>query len=83
LERLEGLSKLLMPDLWEHAEYFARVLLAPDPLVISYRARGGPVSDLASTFLIPERVARARWKDPLQTPAASPEAGKATAFSVS
>jgi Zn-dependent peptidase ImmA (M78 family) len=62
-EYAEGLSRLLMPDLGHYAGYFARVLLAPDPMVDAYRRRGQDFEGFAETFLIPSRIASMRWKD--------------------
>lgn len=65
LERVKELRRSLDPELGDYAEYFARVFLAPDPLVESYRKQGRPLQGFAEAFLIPERVAVARWQDPL------------------
>ncbi len=62
--RAMGLSELLLPRLREWAEFFARHLLAPDPLVEAYRRRGGNEDDFAETFVVPPRVASLRWMDP-------------------
>lgn len=60
-----GSSKFLLPDLRDMSDYFARVLLAPDPLVEAYREEGKDLRGFAETFLIPERVASERWQDPI------------------
>jgi hypothetical protein len=65
LERVKEIKRLLDPELSEYADYFARVFLAPDPLVDSYRKQGHPLQGFAEAFLIPERVAVDRWEDPL------------------
>lgn len=62
--RAMGLSDLLLPRLREWAEFFARHLLAPDPLVEAYRRRGGSEDGFAETFAVPPRVANLRWMDP-------------------
>ncbi|OGO16942.1 MAG: hypothetical protein A2Z14_10225 [Chloroflexi bacterium RBG_16_48_8] len=64
-EQALGLSKLLLPDLKGTADYFARVLLAPDPMVEAYREQGRGFSGFAEAFLLPERVASKRWWDPI------------------
>lgn len=64
-EQAEGLSKLLLPDLRDTANYFARVLLAPDPMVEAYREEGRDLKGFAETFLIPDRIASERWQDPI------------------
>ena len=47
------------------ASLFARVLLAPDPLIVAYRRQGKDLRGFAETFLIPTRVAQQRWDDSL------------------
>lgn len=64
--RALGLPDLLLPSLREWADYFARQLLAPEPLVESYRARGGGEDGLAESFGLPPRAANARWTDRAQ-----------------
>jgi len=64
-EQAAGLSKLLLPDLKDATAYFARVLLAPDPMVEAYREQGRDFVGFAEAFLLPERVASVRWLDPL------------------
>jgi hypothetical protein len=64
-EQAAGLSKMLLPDLDDTVDYFARVFLAPDPMIDIYRGQGREYQDFAETFLIPERVASKRWSDPL------------------
>jgi hypothetical protein len=49
----------------DYAAYFARVLLAPDPMIILYRQLGGEFSNFASAFRIPDHTAFIRWFDPL------------------
>jgi hypothetical protein len=58
-----GLAELLLAELWESAEYFARHLLAPETLVQAYRARDGQEGEFAETFGLPERVAAQRWEE--------------------
>lgn len=58
-----GLSRVLLPDLQGFAGYFARVFLAPDPMIEAYRRQGKGLRGFADTFLIPPRVADQRWRD--------------------
>lgn len=60
-----GLPELLLTHLEESQDYFARVLLAPDPLVSTYRHQGKDIRGFAETFLIPTRIASERWEDPI------------------
>ncbi len=62
--RAMGLPDLLLPRLREWAEFFARHLLAPDPLVEAYRRSGGSEERFAEVFAVPPRVADLRWADP-------------------
>lgn len=64
-DQSQGGGNFLVPDLGGMSAYFARVLLAPDPLVEDYRAKGHSFASFASTFLIPDGVAAIRWQDPL------------------
>jgi Zn-dependent peptidase ImmA (M78 family) len=64
-EQAAGLSKVLLPDLENSVDYFARVFLAPDPMIEDYRKQGNKYTGFAETFLIPERVATKRWQDPI------------------
>jgi hypothetical protein len=64
-EQVKGLRKYLVPELGEYAGYFARVFLAPDPLVDSYRKGGHPLHRFAEAFLIPDRIAIERLQDPI------------------
>lgn len=61
--RRMGLTSMLLPDLRECAEIFARVLLAPDTLVSAYRSNGGKAGEFADTFDMPQPVAMNRWED--------------------
>lgn len=61
--RAMGLPELLLPDLQECAEYFARQLLAPEALVAAYRKRGGGATQFSETFDLPVQVAASRWED--------------------
>jgi hypothetical protein len=63
--RRMGLTSLLLPDLRECADFFARVLMAPDAMVSAYRGNGGTADDFANAFDLPEPVAAARWEDNL------------------
>ncbi len=61
--RAIGLVEFLMPDLKESGEYFARHLLAPEPLLEAYRRRGGEEEGVAEAFGLPDASARLRWKE--------------------
>lgn len=61
--RCLGLPQFIVPHLPELQDYFARVLLAPDPMIIAYRKGGGKFRDFARTFLIPHRIAEIRWNE--------------------
>jgi hypothetical protein len=58
-----GLADLLLSDLWDSAEYFARHLLAPQSMVDAYRAREGDEAGFGRTFGLPARAAAARWEE--------------------
>lgn len=58
-----GLPQFIVPYLTELQDYFARVMLAPDPMVRAYRKEGGEFRDFARTFLIPHRIAEIRWNE--------------------
>jgi hypothetical protein len=58
-----GLPQLLSPYLWELKDYFARVLIAPDPLIEAYRQRAGGYEEFAKTFVLPPRIAVIRWEE--------------------
>jgi len=58
-----GLGEMLMDQLQESAEFFARQLLAPESMVEAFRISGGDRSDFAVVFGIPEAVAEQRWND--------------------
>ena len=60
-----GLPDVLLTHLEDSQDYFARVLLAPDPLISSYRRQGKDIRGFAETFLIPTRIANERWEDPI------------------
>jgi hypothetical protein len=60
-----GLPELLLSHLEDCQDYFARVLLAPDPLIAAYRRQGKDLRGFAETFLIPTRIAQLRWEDSL------------------
>jgi hypothetical protein len=61
--RCLGLPQFILPYLPELQDYFARVLLAPDPMIIAYRKQGGEYRDFARSFLIPHRIAKIRWQE--------------------
>lgn len=61
--RAMGLPEMLLPDLQECAEYFARQLLAPEALVAAYRKRGGNAAQFGESFDLPVPVAALRWED--------------------
>ena len=61
--RAMGLPEMLLPDLQECAEYFARQLLAPEALVAAYRKRGGGAAQFGEAFDLPAPVAALRWED--------------------
>jgi hypothetical protein len=61
--RAMGLVQLLMADLKDSAEYFARCLTAPEPLLQAFRRRGGKVGEVAEAFGIPASAATLRWDD--------------------
>jgi hypothetical protein len=58
-----GLPEMLLPDLQECAEYFARQLLAPEALVAAYWKRGGSAEQFGEAFDLPAPVAALRWED--------------------
>ena len=58
-----GLPKFIVPYLTELQDFFARNLLAPDPLIHAYRKQGGDFHDFARSFLIPSRIAEVRWQE--------------------
>jgi hypothetical protein len=62
--RALGLPELLLDSLRESAEYFARHLLAPEPMVQAYRARSGEMDGFGDAFGVPDTVADLRWRDP-------------------
>lgn len=60
--RAMGLVPLLMADLKDSAEYFARCLVVPDALLQAFRRRGGTLEELAETFGIPSGTAKLCWE---------------------
>jgi len=58
-------SKFLSTDLRDMSGCFARVLLAPDPLVEAYRDKGLSFTSFARILLIPNSVASIRWQEPV------------------
>ena len=63
LGQATGLGEVLKGDLQESAEYFAGHLLAPNPMLETYRANGGNESSFANAFGIPEEIADQRWRE--------------------
>jgi hypothetical protein len=63
--RAMGLPDVLLPELQECAEYFARQFLAPEALVAAYRKRGGDWATFEDAFDLPVQVAVSRWEDAL------------------
>ncbi len=61
--RALGLPDLLLPNLRESAEYFARHLLIPEPMLDAYRVNGGKKRGFADRFQIPPQIAAVRWAD--------------------
>jgi len=61
--RAMGLVQLLMADLKDSAEYFARCLIVPEPLLQAFRRREGKLADMAEAFGIPSAAAKLRWED--------------------
>ena len=61
--RAMGLPELLLPNLRESAEYFARFLLVPELMLKAYRCHGGKKVGFAEAFRIPPRIAAVRWAD--------------------
>lgn len=64
--RAMGLPALLLPDLQECAEYFARQFLAPEALVAAFRKRGGQRDQFSETFDLPAPAAASRWEEATQ-----------------
>jgi hypothetical protein len=58
-----GLGEMLMDNLQESAEYFARHLLAPEPMWKAFHDNGREVFDLADGFGIPMEVVEKRLHD--------------------
>jgi hypothetical protein len=58
-----GLPQFIVPYMTELQDYFARVLLAPDPMIHAYRKEGGDFHNFARAFLIPFRIADVRWQE--------------------
>ena len=61
--RALGLPDLLLPNLRESAEYFARHLLVPEVMLNAYRSQGGKKMGFAEAFNIPSSIAAVRWVD--------------------
>jgi hypothetical protein len=61
--QLMGLADMLLDELQESAEYFARYLLAPESMVEAYRVNGGDRTRFSEVFGIPEQIAELRWND--------------------
>jgi hypothetical protein len=60
-----GLPRFILPYLTQLQDYFARVLLAPDSFILSYRNQGGILRNFPQVFLIPPRIATLRWEEML------------------
>lgn len=58
-----GLPQFIVPYLTELQDFFARVFLAPDPLIHAYRNQGEDFHNFARSFLIPSRIAEVRWRE--------------------
>lgn len=58
-----GLGDMLMDSLQESAEYFARNLLAPEPMVHAYQAVADEVINFSDEFGIPVEIAKKRLHD--------------------
>jgi hypothetical protein len=58
-----GLQALVMDDLQDAAEYFARSLLAPEPLINAYRKRNGGRNRFSDTFELREDAADKSWEE--------------------
>lgn len=63
--RKMGLAELLLSDLRDASEFFARCLAAPDRLVRAFKQQGGQEEQFADTFGLPAEIAAARWEDEL------------------
>jgi hypothetical protein len=61
--RALGLADLLLSELRDSAECFARALVAPAIMVEAYRKRGGTRDDFADAFGMPPEVAAVRWDE--------------------
>ena len=61
--RAMGLPELLLPELQESAEYFARQFLAPEALVAAFRRCGGQRDQFGAAFDVPEGAAATRWDE--------------------
>jgi hypothetical protein len=66
--RALGLDDIFMPDLRASAEYFARALLTPAPLVRRYRKEGGKEDCFAQAFGVSNRVASQCWVEAADQP---------------
>jgi hypothetical protein len=58
-----GLYDLFLPNLKESAEYFARHLLAPEPLLLGSNSNITNSDDLADKFVLPYQMAELRWRE--------------------
>ncbi len=61
--RAMGLPEVLVPELQESAEYFARHFLAPEALMAAYRKGGGRLDQFGETFDLPVPVAASSWEE--------------------
>ncbi len=58
-----GLVGLLMEDLRDSAEYFARWFLMPEAMLTAFRNRGGGSEEAPRAFGIPSAIAALRWDE--------------------
>ncbi len=56
-----GMPDLLMGELKDSAEYFAKHFLAPEPLVNAFWASGGDKDSFTDSFEMPGSAAAERW----------------------
>lgn len=61
--RAMGLADLLLAELRDSADCFARALVAPSTWVQAFRDRGGKQDDFAETFGMPAEAAAVRWDE--------------------
>ncbi len=61
--RAMGLADMLLSELRDSAETFARALVAPKLMVEAYRKRGGTRDNFPGSFDIPAEAAAVRWDE--------------------